>query len=74
MSETQDYEWIDDCFRVRETRFGLWISVDKEGKEHITALTKEVCIDHTRFHLKGLQEGWENTSFSTYDGTVSGKL
>ena len=25
--EIAEYEWIDDCFRVWETRFGLWSSV-----------------------------------------------
>jgi len=73
--QNPEYEWIDDCFRVYETRFGLYISVLKDGREVITALHKEVCIDMTRFHLKGEQEGWNNeNSRVVNDGVVGGKL
>jgi len=70
-----DYEWIDDCFRVYETQYGLWHSAMTDGRELITALTKDVCIQMTRFHLKGEQEGWnEETSIVVNDGVVGGKL
>ena len=54
--EIAEYEWIDDCFRVYETKYGLWHSAMKNGRELITALTKDGCIQMTRFHLKGEQE------------------
>ena len=65
-------DYIDDAFRVEQTRWKTWRSFTKEGKELITALNEEVCINATRFYLKGLQEGW--TDANTYDGTVGGKL
>jgi hypothetical protein len=68
-----NYEWIDDCFRVEEKRWETWDSYDKEGKCMITSLTKEGCINATRFYLKGLQDG-KFESVKNYEGTVSGKL
>jgi hypothetical protein len=73
--EIEEVEWIDDCFRVYETRFKLWHSATKEGRELVTAMTKDVCIEMTRFHLKGEQEGWsEENSKVLNDGKVGGKL
>ena len=73
--EIAEYEWIDDVFRVYETRFKLWHSATKDGRELITALTKDACIQMTRFHLKGEQEGWnEKNSRIVNDGFVGGKL
>jgi len=47
----------------------------KDGRELITALTKDVCIQMTRFYLKGEQEGWSSdTSRVVNDGVVGGKL
>jgi len=38
-------------------------------------MTKDVCIEMTRFHLKGEQEGWsEKNSKVLNDGKVGGKL
>jgi hypothetical protein len=65
-------DYIDDAFRVEETRWKTWRSYTKEGKGLITALTEDQCIAGTRFYLKGLQEGWPETH--KYDGTVGGKL
>ena len=64
--------WIDDAFRVEETRWKTWRSYTKEGKELVTALSEDQCISGTRFYLKGLQEGWPETR--KYNGTVGGKL
>lgn len=72
--EIAEVDWIDDCFRVEQKRWGTWESFDKNGKGIITGLTKEVVIDMTRFHLKGVQEGWQNSVSVKYDGTVGGKL
>jgi hypothetical protein len=66
-------ELIDDCFYVEQKKYGLWYSVDKDGKGLITSLTKERCISATRFYLKGCQEGWNNDTIK-YDGIVGGKL
>ena len=73
--EIAEHEWIDDCFRVYETRFKMWHSAMKDGTELVTALTKESCVSGTRFYLKGKQEGWnEETSRVVNDGIVGGKL
>jgi hypothetical protein len=59
---------IDDAFYVEQKKYGLWDSYDKEGKGIITALTEEECVKATRFYLKGLQEGFEETkTYSTKD-------
>lgn len=68
-----DKKLYDDCFYVEQKKYGLWDSTDKEGKGLITSLTEEECVRATRFYLKGLQDGWENTS-TKYEGTVAGKL
>ena len=67
-------ELIDDCFYVSEQRWKTWNSYDKEGKSLITSLTKEECINATRFYLKSLQDGTWNQTEKTYDSTVGGKL
>ena len=73
--EIAEYEWIDDCFRVYQTRFKIWHSAKRDGEELVTALTKDVCIRMTRFYLKGLQEGWnQENSRVVNDGVVGGKL
>jgi len=69
---TDNYEWIDDCFRVVKGKF-LWDSYDKEGKGLVSALTEDSCISGTRFYLKGRQEGWPEPEV-THEGTVGGKL
>mgnify|MGYP003346702447 CR=1 FL=1 len=70
--EIAEYEWIDDAFRIEQTRWKTFRSFSKEGKELITLLQRDTCIDATRFYLKGCQEGWSTTN--TYEGTVGGKL
>jgi hypothetical protein len=70
--EIAEVDWIDDTFRVEETRFKSWRSYAKDGKELITSLQRDTCIDATRFYLKGCQEGWSTTT--TYEGEVGGKL
>lgn len=69
----QEKKLYDDCFYVEQKKYGLWHSVDKDGKGLITSLTEEECVRSTRFYLKGLQEGWTNDTI-TYEGTVGGKL
>lgn len=69
----QEFEWIDDCFRVEEKKWGTWSSYDKEGKELITSLQKELCISATRWYLKNKQEGFVENEVK-YEGVVGGKL
>ena len=53
----------------------MYISILKDGREVITALHEQICIDMTRFYLKGKQEGWNNeNSRVVNDGFVGGKL
>lgn len=73
--EIAEYEWIDDCFRVWETRFGLWSSETKEGRKMLTGLTKEAVVSATRKHLQYEQEGWPEGSVRIVNsGIVGGKL
>jgi len=73
--EIAEVDWIDDCFRLEEKKWGTWESFDKNGKGIVTALTKEACLSGTRFHLKGLQDGWgKSNSRVMNDGKVGGKL
>ena len=73
--EIAEYEWIDDCFRVWETRFGLWSSETKQGRKMLTGLDRENVIMMTRWHLKCEQEGWPEGSVRVVNsGVVGGKL
>ena len=73
--EIAEYEWIDDCFRVYETRFGLWSTETKQGRKMLTGLDKENVIMMTRWHLKCEQEGWPEGSVRVVNnGIVGGKL
>ena len=56
--EDENYEWIDDAFRVEETRF-MWKSVRKDtGKDFLFGMTEKIVTDMSRWHLKCEQEGW----------------
>lgn len=69
-----EYEWIDDAFRVEETRF-MWKSVLKNGDDFLFGLTREIVLDMTRWHLKCLQDGTlDDYSRVVNDGKVGGKL
>lgn len=73
----EDVEWIDDCFYIKKTRFGLYTSVLKEplGANFITGLLKEAVISMTRWHLKCLQDGTLDESTRIVNsGVVGGKL
>ena len=70
--EIAEHEWIDDTFRVEQSRWKTWKSFHKDGRSLVTSLQRDTCIDATRFYLKGCQEGWVATT--TYEGTVGGKL
>lgn len=68
-------ELIDDVFYVWKTRFGLYSSMTKEGRNMLTGGTREGVISMTRWHLKCEQEGWPEGSVRVV-GTayVGGKL
>jgi hypothetical protein len=63
---------IDDCFTVVNSKWGTWSSFDADGKQLVTALGEQECIDATRFYLKGLQEGFKKVA--GYESVVGGKL
>ena len=65
-------EVVDDCFIIEE-KYGLWFSYGKDGKALVTSPTKLLCIEHTRFYLKGCQEGWTDSRVVN-SGVVGGKL
>ena len=63
-----DKQLIDDAFYVEKKRWGTYQSYYPDGKGIITSLTEELCLSATRWYLKGLQEGFEETkTYSTKD-------
>lgn len=68
-------ELIDDVFYVWETRFGLYSTMTREGRQMLTGGTKDGVITMTRWHLKCEQEGWPEGSVRVVNnGIVGGKL
>ena len=72
--EIAEHEWIDDCFRVWETRFGLWQSETKQGRKMLTGLHRDNVVMMTRWHLKCEQEGWPEGSVRVLDIDPAVKL
>lgn len=50
-------EFIDECFYVWETRYGLYSTMTKEGRQMLTGGTRDGAITMTRWHLKCEQDG-----------------
>jgi hypothetical protein len=50
-------ELIDDTFYVWKTRYGLYTTMTKEGREMITGGTKDGVTIMTRWHLQCEKEG-----------------
>ena len=73
--EVSEMTWIDDAFRVEQTRF-MWKSVRKDtGKDFLFGMTKEIVIDMSRWHLKCEQEGTlDQYTRVVGDAFVGGKL
>ena len=71
---TQTMKKTDDGFTVKKTPYGLYTSVDLDGKELVTSATEHQCFHMTHFYLKNLQEEKTNYTEATYSGTVGGKL
>ena len=73
--EIAEHEWIDDCFRVFETRMGLWSTETKEGRKMLTGMKKEDVVSMTRWHLKCEQDGTlDQYTRVIGDAFVGGKL
>ena len=73
----EDVVWIDDAFYIKETRYGLFISVLKEplGQHFLTGATKDGVINMSRWHLMCLQDGTlQDYSSVVNSGVVGGKL
>ena len=71
--DVDDTHFIDGAFTVDKARWGTWRSFGKDGKEIITSLTEEQCIQATRWYLKAIQEKFTDDA-PTYDSVVGGKL
>lgn len=70
--EIAEHTWIDDTFRVEQSRWKTWKSFHKDGRALITSLNEQQCVLTTRWYLKCLQEGFPEAK--THEGTVGGKL
>ena len=65
---------MPENFTVKKTPYGLYTSVDLDGKELVTSATEHQCREMTHFHLKNLQEQKSCYTETTYSGSVGGKL
>lgn len=73
----EDVVWIDDAFYIKDTGFGLYISVLKNpyGAHFLTGATYKVVEEMTRWHLKCLQDGTLHLYTRVVgDASVDGKL
>ena len=58
----------DNAFYIEQKRWGTWQSHYLDGKGIITSLTEEQCVTATRWYLKSLIDGFEETkTYSTKD-------
>ena len=70
-----DAELIDECFYVWETRYGLYSTMTKQGRQMMTGATKDGVTVMTRWHLKCEQEGTlKQYTRVVGSATVDGKL
>jgi len=68
-------ELIDDVFYVWKTRYGLYSSMTKQGRNMMTGGTKDGVTVMTRWHLKCEQDGTlEQYTRVVGDAFVGGKL
>ena len=59
---TDNYAWFNcehGSYRVVETRFGLYKSIDKEGNDLITGLTEEAVHSCTPLHMLAHSFGYD---------------
>ena len=50
-------ELIDEVFYVWKTRYGLYSTMTKQGRQMMTGATKDGVVVMTRWHLKCEQDG-----------------
>ena len=68
-------ELVDDVFYVWETRFGLYSTMTKDGRNMLTGGTKDGVVTMTRWHLKCEQDGTlKDYTRVINSGVVGGKL
>ncbi len=60
----------DECFTIKENRWGTFVSYTLDGRAVITAGNHEACLATTRFHLKGEQEGFPEAITANTDAFV----
>ena len=73
--EIAEVDWIDDAFYIKETRYGLFISVKKTGDNFLTGATYDGVLEVSRWHLKCEQDGTlEKYTRVVGDAFISGKL
>ena len=71
----ENAELIDEVFYVWETRFGLYSTMTKEGRNMLTGGTYDGVVQMTRWHLKCEQEGTlDQYTRVVGDAFVGGKL
>jgi hypothetical protein len=59
---TDNYAWFTcehGSYRVVETRFGLYKSIDKAGNDLLTALTEEAVHSCTPLHMLAHSPGYD---------------
>ena len=56
---------MPENFTVKKTPYGLYTSVDLDGKELVTSATEHQCTAMTHFYLKNLQE--EKVNYTTLE-------
>ena len=64
-------------FMITKTRFGLYVSKDRELMGLVTGGTWQAVFEMTPCHLKWAREGYvapEGKEVIEYDGVVGGKL
>ena len=68
-------ELIDEVFYVWKTRYGLYSSMTKQGRQMMTGATKDGVALMTRWHLKCEQDGTlEQYTRVVGDAFIGGKL
>jgi hypothetical protein len=70
---TDNYAWFTcehGSYRVVETRFGLYKSIDKQGNDLITGLTEQAIHDCTPLHLLAQQPDYDG-KYDTVIGSAS---
>jgi len=73
--DIMEKKWYDDnAFYVEQKRWGTWQSHYPDGKGIITSLTEDECVRSTRWHLKMLQEGWNDANIKSYSTKNNYKL